>query len=190
MAVSDYQNLITSEHKTKPNFMAWLGVNLSFINDAINVMNTIVPAFDLDKAVGVQLDTLGLMTGVNRLLIFQPSDGSSPLLDDTTFRILQKSKIVRNQWDGTIETIQALWNIAFPLYHLIIKDYENMSIATIAIGSLTTLQQQLITNGYIIPKPMGVSMNYDFSSTSVFSYDLNDGTVYGGYDVGSWLATL
>ncbi len=190
MAVDKYLNLVTSEHKTKPKFMSWLSANLGLIDDATNAMNNIIFNFDIDNAAGMQLDTLGKIIGISRMLNFQPSDGSSPVLDDTTYRMLLKSKIVSNNWDGTIGEVQALWNDIFSQYRLIMKDNQNMSVSAIAVGSTTTLQKQMITSGLVIPRPVAVAMNYSFMTNIIFAYDINDGATYGGYDVGYWIQSL
>ena len=187
MDTMKYSKLITSQHKTKPNFMQWLLENLSMVNDAGTIAEAIILNFDIDNAVGVQLDTIGESIGVSRILNFQPTGGISPVLDDATYRMLLRSKIVKNQWDGTMETMQNLWNTVFPNLKLIIKDNQNMTLSAVTIGTPTTLQQQLINNGYIIPKPMGVSMSYSFTINPIFSYDVNDGVTYGGYDTGYWI---
>jgi len=187
MAITNYLNLITSEHKTKPNYMAWVASSLGMVNDSSLISSSIISAFDINNAIGIQLDSLGLILGVSRTVNFQPTDGSSPVLDDTTYRLILLSRVVRNQWDGTIASLQTLWNTVFPQYQLIIKDNENMSLNVAVLGPSTSLQQQLISNGYIIPRPMGVALNYVFSSNLVFGYDLNN-SAFGGYDAGYWLS--
>lgn len=187
MAINKYLNLITSQHKTKPNFISWLSANLNLVNDTTLVMNDIITSFDIDNAAGVQLDAIGLILGLNRVVSFQPADGSSPTLDDATYRLILKSRIIRNQWDGTISSLQTLWNTIFPQYYLVIKDNENMSLNIMVIGPSTSIQQELISNGYIVPRPMGVNIVYSFSTNPVFTYDLNDDTAFGGYDTGYWL---
>lgn len=187
MAINNYLNLITSQHKTKPNFMSWLSTNLNLVNDPILVMNNTITSFDINNAVGPQLDTIGLILGVSRTVNFQPTDASSPVLTDSMYRLILLSRVIRNQWDGTISGLQTLWNNIFPQYYLIIKDNENMSLNVLVLGPSTVLQQNLISNGYIVPRPMGVNISYSFASQPVYGYDLNDGVVFGGYDTGYWL---
>lgn len=158
MAINKYLNLITSEHKTKPNFMSWVSANLNLINDATLVMNNIITNFDIDKAIGVQLDTLGVILGLSRTVNFQPGDGSSPDLDDSTYRLILKSRVIRNQWDGTIISLQKLWNTAFPDVAMQIVDNQNMTITSFISGQLDLIYMELVANGYIIPRPMGVEL--------------------------------
>lgn len=123
--VSDYTGLITSEHSSKPKFSAMVAAVAQCFVDQINVMQSIPAAFDLDAAVGVQLDAVGLWAGIKRQIKaplnvyfsldtanlgfdqgswqgpFDPSAGLVSL-DDGTFRTLIRAKIAANSWDGTI----------------------------------------------------------------------------------------
>jgi hypothetical protein len=63
-----YANLITSEHNQKPNFMALVGLLTNSIADIVQATQAIQPAFDLDLAVGNQLDIIGLWVGQPRVI--------------------------------------------------------------------------------------------------------------------------
>ncbi|NML34959.1 DUF2612 domain-containing protein [Paraburkholderia antibiotica] len=124
-AATDYTALITSEHQAAPNFMAMVAAVSQCFVDQINVMQSIPAAFDLDTAVGVQLDAVGLWAGITRQvraplnvyfsldtanLGFDQGSWQGPFdppgglvsLDDATFRTLIRAKIAANSWDGTI----------------------------------------------------------------------------------------
>jgi len=159
VAIDPYLNLITSEHYNKPKFMSWLSAVLQKIDDATNAANSIPSAFDVNNAVGVQLDTTGELIGRTRFLPFQLTDGSSPVLDDANYRIALKAKIAQNQWDGTIPQIYETWDQLFPGAQLIIKDNQDMTMEGIIRGDLGLQSVELITVGYIIPKPSGVRLN-------------------------------
>lgn len=180
MSTSKYLNLITSEHKTKPKFMSWLNIALGYVDDAENASSSIIPAFDLDNAIGVQQDILGQIVGISRILSFQPSDGSSPVLDDDTFNLILRAKIAQNQWDGTTKGILDTWNNVLPGLNLYIADNQDMSMNAIVTGTSTLLQQNLIANGYIVPKPQGVSIQYEFEDlinlNEYFAMPVQEGT--------------
>ncbi len=134
---SDYTALITTEHADKPKFMAMMGIVAQCFADQINVMQSIPAAFDLDSAVGVQLDTVGLWAGITRQIKtplnvyfsldttglgfdqgswqgpFDPSTGLVTL-DDDTYRTLIRAKIAANNWDGTLAGSAAILAILFP----------------------------------------------------------------------------
>lgn len=186
MDIKNYTDLITSQHHDKPNFITWLTSALSKIKDGTDATDSIVSAFDIDIAVGVQLDILGIQLGVNRVVNFQPTGGTSPVLDDDTYKLCLKAKIAINQWDGTTPSVYSLWSTLFPTSRLIIADNQDMSINAIVFSLNTQIQKDLIAHGYIIPKPEGVFMTYTFASDILFAYDTTNSN-FAGYDSGSWL---
>ncbi|WNF07279.1 DUF2612 domain-containing protein [Brevibacillus borstelensis] len=164
MAIEPYLNLVTSQHYNKVKFMSWLSAVLQKVDDVLEVTNAIPEAFDVNKAVGVQLDTVGELVGRSRYLPFQLTDGSSPVLDDTNYRIALKAKIAQNQWDGTLPQIYDVWNSLFPNAQLIIKDNQDMTMDAKIRGDLGLQSVTLVTVGYIIPKPSGVRLNVKWES--------------------------
>ena len=64
--VSDYTGLITSEHADKPKFMAMVAAVAQCAVDQMTLLQSMPTAFDLDAAVGVQLDAVGIWVGLNR----------------------------------------------------------------------------------------------------------------------------
>jgi hypothetical protein len=178
MSIESILNLITSQHRDKPNFVSWISLPLNLIDSVNNV--DITNSLDLDSAIGVQLDILGAIIGVKRELDFQPTGGESPILDDATYRLALKAKIVKNQWDGTIEQLYASWGEIFPNIDLIIKDNQDMSVVMIVVGMAISLEQDLVRNGYVMPKPEGVSVSYEFGDimyeTTYFGNIFHEGT--------------
>lgn len=158
MAITNYLNLITSEHRSQPNFTAWLSAALQKVDDGMTMTNSIPSSFDVDSAVGVQLDVLGTIVGRGRVLNFQPADGSSPVLDDTHYRLAIKAKIAQNQWDGTTPQIYDIWNALFPNDTLQIVDNQNMTMKALIGGQLDLLSIEMLAQGYIIPKPQTVGL--------------------------------
>lgn len=93
--------------------------------------------FDIDTAVGVQLDAVGERVGVSRKLKtplegvyfafdedevgfdegvwkddYDPSEGMVSL-DDEFYRLVIKAKIAANSWDGTNDTLDDVLSIVF-----------------------------------------------------------------------------
>jgi hypothetical protein len=67
-----YQALVTSEHRDKPNFMATVAANLQPYVD-MQVITLFMPLrYDLDNAVGTQLDAVGLWVGASRYVDLTP----------------------------------------------------------------------------------------------------------------------
>jgi hypothetical protein len=158
MTTSKYIDIITSQHKTKPNFIAWLSSTLNIVNDNVVTTNLILSGFDVDNAIGIQLDVLGETIGRSRVLNFQPVGGSSPTLNDVSYRIALKAKIAQNQWDGTTLQIYTIWNSLFSDVTLSVVDNQNMTMSILLEGQLEAVVQEMLVAGYIVPKPMGVGL--------------------------------
>ena len=148
-----YIALITSEHFDKENFVATVGAGVDPLAKLQSVMLGMPEDFDIDTAVGVQLDTLGIWIGRSRRIDtplvgvyfawddlasdgwesgiwkgpFDPDSGLVDLPDDA-YRVLLKAKIAANSWDGTIPGAYAIWSEIFTSSHLIIQDNQDMSM--------------------------------------------------------------
>jgi Protein of unknown function (DUF2612) len=185
LSIDYYLNLFTSEYKLAPNLNAWMAALLSPLNDTTTMLAGMTEAFDLGNAAGVQLDILGQIAGVSRTVPFQPSDSVSPVLDDATYTILIQATIANNQWDGTQESLQPIWATLFPTGRIAIIDNQNMSATVIIGGALSSIVQDLISNGLIVPRPEGVEYNYVFSNLPIFGFGPNT-AIIGGFDRGLW----
>ena len=183
--IDTYRKLLTSEYRHSPKLISWLLWLLNEGTSYTNFIQMFVKAFDLDVAVGDQLDTIGRLVGVKRLLEFIPSGGESPLLDDETYRFLIKATIIKNTWKGRLEDLYSAWRVLYPESKLFqIQDLQDMTFNVIIAGDFSSLQKELISKGYIIPKPEGVRINLmtitDTTGYPLFSYDL-DTLYYSGY---------
>ena len=79
------------------------------------------------------------------------------------YRLVLKTKVALNIWDGTIPSMYEIWNNIFGNDNdlsLQIKDNQDMSFNAYITGYADQIQQDLIQHGYIVPKPQGVKVNY------------------------------
>jgi hypothetical protein len=182
---TNYPGLLTSEYQSSPNLLAWLSAALAPLSDAAACLATFPAAFDLATATGAQLDIAGQLVGVSRTVGFQPSAGVSPVLNDTTYRTLLLARVAQNQWDGTIDGLQSAWQTLFPGGRIVIEDAQNMTATVIVSGALSSILQDLITNGYIVPRPEGVLYTYTISETPIFGFDTSNAFI-AGFDAGHW----
>lgn len=214
MTLIDYLNLITSAWRTKPTFITTLSTDLSPMVQVQNLMTSMVPIFDLDTAVGDQLDILGQWVGVSRNIAipisgvyfswdgadftlgwdygsWRPSDAPTSItsLPDDAYRTLIRAKIASNHWDGTTDGAYAIWDALFPNFTILIQDNQNMTYALGIVGGIIdSLSLALITGGYITLKPEGVRISDYFvaiDSGPVFAWDL-DAPLLQGWNIGSW----
>lgn len=183
--LSDYIGLIPYPNNNKPNFIAWLTGYVQLLLNNITMLESIIDAFNLELAVGDQLDVAGQILNLSRKVSFQPSGGASPVLDDDTYRIVLKAKVFQNQWKGTIPEIYDYWIKTFPEYPILIQDNQDMTMTVLVLGTGPGILQDLVVNGYFVPKPSGVRVNYGFSLNPIFSYGL-DTTYLKGYNQGYW----
>lgn len=188
LPISYYVNLLTSEYRppNAPNLNTWLGLLLSPLDDATTCLQQISPAFDLDTAVGSQLDADGAIMGVSRVLNFQPTSGLSAVLDDDTYRILLRATLAFNRWDGLKASLQPIWQSLFPQGTIVIHDNQNMTAEIILTGVFTPIIQQLITNGYIVPRSETVQYTYVFGDLPILGFD-QDNAFIAGWDTGHFV---
>lgn len=178
-----YLDLYTSEYKLSTNLLAWTQFLLTPLLDAAQCAVTMSEFFDLNMAVGVQLDTLGQIIGRSRTVGFTPSGGVSPVLDDATYRTLLKATVEINHWDGQADSLYPIWNSIFPGGRITIIDNQNMTATVSVGGSFTSILQDLISNGYIVPRPQAVQYTYTFATLPIFGVDRNDAFI-AGVDLG------
>jgi len=186
--IDDYLNLITSEHRTKPKYIAWLTGALDIINDIQSFLSDMYTHFDIDTAIGQQLDVAGQRLNVPRQLSFQPSNGVSAIMDDETYRIVLKSEIASAHFDGTAPGLYSLFQTALGNTGLYfgIQDNQDMTVSVFVYGATTSIIKDLILNGYIIPKPEGIKLTTSVSSNKIFGWGLET-EIFGGWGEGYWL---
>lgn len=213
--ISDYTGLVTSEHADKPKFVATLSALVQCFVDLQNLELQIPFDFDLDQAIGVQLDAVGKWVGITRNVNtpltgvyfsldidglgfdqgvwqgpFDPTTGVVSL-DDDTYRLLIRAKIGANNWDGTLGTSAAILNSIFGGgTYVFIVDNGDMSIDYGIAGTLpSAIFLALLRGGYIPLKPEAVHINGYFvpsvSNTPLFGFDVENNLI-SGFDVGSW----
>lgn len=183
-----YSNIRTSQYAppVSPKFNALLKALLRKFDDVSQVLVRMDTALDLDIAVGAQLDMLGAVVGAARTVGFQPSGGVSPVLDDFTYRLYIKAKIAQNQWDGTLPSLYPIWQTLFPGGSIIIIDNQNMTVDLTLIGAFTSIIQDMIVNGYIVPRPEGVLYTYLFGVLPFFGFGSSPGFI-AGFGEGHWV---
>lgn len=219
MTKDEYLALITSEHSDKPKFEATVGATVAPLARLQEVLGSLIQEFDIDSAVGVQLDIIGQWVGRPRRIDaplvgayftwddlasdgwdsgiwkgpFDPDSGLVDLPDDS-YRVLLKAKIAANSWDGTIPGAYEIWATIFTNSHLIIQDNQDMSMVVgIAGQPLSIVDQALLTNGYIPLKPEGVRIQYYAVAPAVgqlFAWDVDASPALAGWDAGQWATEL
>lgn len=112
-------------------------------------------AFNLDTAIGVQLDVIGKYEGVTRY-VFDFSNAIT--LNDADFTTLIKFAIIKNNSGSSLNDIQTLFARFFP-GAVSVFDHKNMSMDYFfnsIIGS-KQLAEVIVREG-LLPHPMGVGI--------------------------------
>ncbi|WP_186086053.1 DUF2612 domain-containing protein [Burkholderia gladioli] len=212
--IDDYTALITSEHRRVPRFMAMAEMLGSPLVDLMNVLGGMPAQFDLDSAVGDQLDIVGEWIGLKRQVStpligiyfafdldglgfdqgvwkgpFDPDTGLVSL-DDDTYRMTLRAKIAANHWDGTPGAAADILDmLAPPGARVFLEDPCDMSI-TIGIAGKQppALYLALLKNGLLSLKSEAIRVNYAVTSVDgapIFGFDMNNEYV-AGFDAGAW----
>jgi hypothetical protein len=217
--VTTYTGLVTPQHADKPKYMAMLAAVFGCFVDQQNLLASLPEAFDLDTAVGVQLDAVGLWVGVSRDVAvpitgayfawdtpglgwdqgnwqgpFDPTTGISEL-DDGTYRVLIKAKIGANHWDGTLPTAKTILDSVFTFGSLaIIQDNGDMTITFGIAGTQpSAVLRAILSQGLLPLKPEAVHVDgYVMTSedgTPIFGLDVENSYI-AGLDVGALAIAL
>lgn len=184
---SDYSELVTSEYQTASNFISTVQLYASASCDLQAVLGALPEMFDLDSAMGSQLDELGVWVGFARY-IFVPSLGTVTL-NDADYQTLLRAKILANHWDGTNASLQVILASLFPgtSVKLFAIDNQDMTMdIVITNGTLTSTQLALVESGLLIPRPEGVLIaGYIQLTGPLFGTDFETSDI-AGPDVGAF----
>lgn len=180
-----YLKLVTSEHSVQPKYMEYVKTFLDMISPDVDIYNDFDVLFAIDNATGDQLDKLGELVGIGRKLPIV--DARIPAtLDDNSFRLVIKAKVFKNRWDGTRKGLEDIFEAMFPSIPYEIVDNQDMSYTVTLINpEADDVFIGLIMNGYILPKPSGVRVEYNIMDTSLFGWD-SDTQFIQGWDKANW----
>lgn len=212
----DYSLLIASQHRDKPKFMAMVAATAGELGRLADSTASLGATFDIDLAVGAQLDDIGLWVGQSRSVTipipnaffswdtvglgwdqgswkgpYEATEGITQL-DDDTYRAVLKAKIGANYWNGTVQLLNQIAQTAFASMgvNCYVLDNQDMSITIYILGTPTAVLLELIKRGVTPPKPAGVRVaGYILGSVSgapFFALDAVTGPLTAGLDFGSF----
>lgn len=209
-----YQQLITAYHADKPNYFNTIGLSSAPFAAIQTSLGDFINKFDLDLAVGSQLDALGVWIGIGRVVKGTISgiyfsfdtpglgydqgswqgrfdDMGFTQLDDDAYRTILRAKILANNWDGTMATLSHIYQGVFPddKTQIFAVDNLDMTMSVYLTGfPLPAVVQSIIAFGYLDVKPGGVRIA-DYTMVSepgpLFGFDV-DNTYLAGFDRGVW----
>ena len=158
MPTNDYTDLIAGYHVGKARYTSWVFTLTEPLRIARERLAAMREDFDVDTAIGAQLDAVGVRVGVSRNLpmtltdvyfalddvdgigldlgvwkgVYDPVDGTTTLGDET-YRAVIKAKIAQNHWDGTRGSLpdflgEVLGQFGQPAKVLDLEDLDTMHV--------------------------------------------------------------
>lgn len=213
-ALEDYLSKVTSAHN-KPKFMAVLSMALQPFIDAQKFLEELPLHFDIDVAIGAQLDVVGKWIGRSRYIdapipdpwfafdtagrgwdqgVWKGPYDLGSLLDrlgDDLYRKLLYAKRSANHWDGTVPSAEAIFRLLIDEAgtKIWLEDRFDMSEAICIAQMLPPLILLFMVEQGLLPtKPAGVGRLYHFVSVDgapLFGFDSQNENV-AGWDTGAW----
>ncbi|KAA6459618.1 DUF2612 domain-containing protein [Acidobacteria bacterium AB60] len=182
--LQDYLNLVTSQHRDKPKFMAKVAEEIQPLVDIMATLFSMIGRFT-PNATGNDLDMVGTRVGTSRNLeaaltgvyftwgnggpgwgagtMISPTDSPSGLtvLPDDAFQTLIKLTIAQNNWDGTIPGAYAVWNAVMGSgFPILIQDNQDMTMLVVfPAGIQSVVVKALLADGYFNMRPAGVRVS-------------------------------
>lgn len=182
----DYVALLTSEHRQQPHFQAVVRALTRGFADLTVMLEGLPSLYDLDTAVGNQLDTLGYWVGIDRRVpipipnTFFAWDGTVATgwdvgawkgefdattgltaMSDAEYRIAIKAKISANHWDGTWQQAHDILDALYGAGKVYIFDSQDMNVQVYyRAADLTAVQIALLTNNIIPLRGEGIGVTY------------------------------
>ncbi len=192
--IEEYISLVPPLNRNKPDFDAVLRLVLQPFVDNQNFIASIPQAFDLDSAVGAQLDVDGEwlnrsrkvpiplpdpwfsfddpLRGVDFAPWLVPGVGAGTTyvsLDDDTYRRLLYATRAANLWDGTTPGAVAAFQQFFvdPATYIFVEDKCDMSMTIGVAGKIPTIVDlQVLAQRLIRLKPQTVAQDVVVTSVS------------------------
>lgn len=175
---------IYAQYRTKPKAIAWYNITRSLAAEIDSGANAVRLMYEIDTAEGAQLDTLGRIVVIDRnyitpvamtppqfanstdnpgefgdssAMFSELSIDSDAQLTDDLYRLIIKSKIIKNNSDATIESILFGMNFLLPNAEVLrITDGEDMSFTVEFYGNITEVERYALLNSTLVPRPQGV----------------------------------
>ena len=179
-----YSNLLIKQYHDKIKAKSTIEI---LVKNNIDLFNNIIKNFtenlNIENAKGVWLDILGNYANVSRLanIELEQVEENRPLnyIDDETYRILIKLKIINNYSQNSIKSVdEAIFN--YLNNSIIFINNTNMTIDYILLNKdmYKNLIKLIKNNKNILPAPAGVGIEYivETENKNIFGFSNNDGT--------------
>lgn len=170
----------TFQFEDKPVFNKFLELILLGSEELQTVLKDLIQKRSVDTAEGYQLDIIGNIVGQARdpLPGYLFDQEGSVIPDDDLYRLLIKSKIIKNNTKATPEDVIYGAEFILGVDGVTIQEGKNASYIVYVPRYLTKLEKYLITGivtDYytltLLPKPIGVRVEFvEFNGTNFFAF--------------------
>ncbi len=211
--ISPYLGLITSEHADKPKFVALVSGLVQPVADMVAAAQSLETLFDVDTAVGQQLDMAGewvgrardlrtpitgvffsldIAPGLDQGIVwtpYTPTDGLQQLPDEQ-YRTALRARIANNAWDGSLSQAYAILEALFggTAFTPFLQDNGDRTMYLGLTGAVPdALTLAMLTQGLLDLRPAGVQiLAYVTPSANapIFALDVEN-AYFAGLDVGA-----
>jgi hypothetical protein len=197
-----YLSLVPSWNSQRPKFMSTVAALVQPLVEAQQMLAKLTSDFDIDTAVGVQLDMVGQwlnrsryvlepITGVffsfnidnvgfNQGIWMGPYDETDAVtaMPDDVYRAVLKLQAIANVWDGTLPSIQAALDEVFP--GIAVQDLGDVTGKVMSMdvlipsNYLSALLLAVLEQDFPI-RPSGVLVNIietTLQGTPIFAFNL------------------
>lgn len=151
-----YADLLILQYKTQPKARATIQALIKELYGSGSLLQ-MVNGFDIDTAVGKQLDIIGKYIGLGRQVKVNIGDSDTNILTDDQYRILLKLKLIQNTNFSSTSQIRTA------LYELFPNDIRLFDPRTMVYEyQLSTLFNDLVNviiAEELLPLPMGIGAN-------------------------------
>ena len=185
MTANPYPSLVTSFNQ-RPKFLAMIKVLTEAFWSLVQLSSQVDQFYNIETAVGSQLDVLGRWIGFSRTLdiskqwfsfnelyegfdmgewyVFGDVPYESVKLTDQLYRIILKAKILINKFDGTRPAFEAILNQLFSLDQVSFNVVQEspMNVSVKISGRINQIIFFLLTENILDITPVGVSLKWEF----------------------------
>lgn len=181
---------IYAQYRDKPKAVAWYNIVPTQAAQIETVLNDIRYSYDVDANEGAQLDVIGNIVDISRQYRVKFEEITPPfivdgLVDDEVYRLLIKSKILKNNSDVTLDTILDSIQFISDATNARVLDHRDMSFSLLFENELTDKERYILNVFDIVPTPQGVRFRGFVEEGNAAQYgsgvQYNDDTQYGLY---------
>jgi hypothetical protein len=185
----NYIDTLISQYANSPRLFQLIDDINTYLDQTLNTDNFYSMLWDISTAQGVGLDIWGKIVGVNRVLPIIEGEffgfeeagnlvggrfGTAPFysggsltsnyaLSDGSYRVLILAKAYSNISDGSIASINQTLLAIFPgRGKCYVIDNENMTMIYKFEFTLTPVEQSIVVNSGVLPRPSGVEVSYSY----------------------------